>query len=124
MASPDSGSTEEIIEKKASSPIATSCLVISCIAIVGAIFFQIWEIADYRSGLGPVSTAVKKGVGQDLAGKDIRSINDRVGAILESSAASVSGDETGGGTGLEGGAPENPGLGLPPEEPGPDDSGA
>jgi hypothetical protein len=42
---------EEIIEKRASSPIATSCLVISALALVGGIAFQIAEVSEVRAGL-------------------------------------------------------------------------
>jgi hypothetical protein len=42
---------EEIIEKRPSHPIATACLVLAAIGLVGAIVFQVLEISEVRSGL-------------------------------------------------------------------------
>ena len=41
--------SEEIIERKEGSPVATSCLVIACVAILGAISLQIAEITQVRA---------------------------------------------------------------------------
>ena len=41
--------SEEIIERKESSPVATSCLVIACVAILGAISLQIAELTQVRA---------------------------------------------------------------------------
>lgn len=45
---PTNGTSEEIIEKRDTSPIATACLVVSAVFIVTAIVFQIAEIAEIR----------------------------------------------------------------------------
>ena len=42
--------SEEIIERKEGSPVATSCLVIACVAILGAVSLQIAEITQVRAG--------------------------------------------------------------------------
>ena len=39
-----------IIEKNSGSPMATSCLVIALVALLGAIFFQLVEINELRGG--------------------------------------------------------------------------
>ena len=40
---------EEIIERKEGSPVATSCLVIATVAILGAIALQIAELKQIRT---------------------------------------------------------------------------
>lgn len=47
---PPTNATEEIIEKKTGSPIATACLILAAVALLGSIALQITEIADYRKG--------------------------------------------------------------------------
>jgi len=42
---------EEIIEKRPSHPIATACLILAALGLLGAIAFQIAEISNVRSGL-------------------------------------------------------------------------
>ena len=44
---------EEIIERKEGSPVATSCLIIACVAIVGAISLQIAELTQVRASWDP-----------------------------------------------------------------------
>ena len=39
---------EEIIERKEGSPVATSCLIIACVAILGAISLQIAALTQQR----------------------------------------------------------------------------
>ncbi|HBO50632.1 MAG TPA: hypothetical protein DD471_01510 [Planctomycetes bacterium] len=41
--------SEEIIERKEGSPVATSCLIIACVAILGAVSLQIAEITQVRA---------------------------------------------------------------------------
>jgi len=41
--------TEEIIEKRDTSPLATSCLAVALLAIIGAITFQVMELAEIRA---------------------------------------------------------------------------
>ena len=123
MAHPDTGSTEDIIEKKASSPVATSCLVIACVGLLGAIFFQVWEIADYRSKI-TIPTVVQKGIGQDMARAAILRLEGRVREILDSSAAGVSGVDAVDSPGLDGAPLDEGGLEPAPlEEPEDDGSG-
>lgn len=75
-------STEEIIEKRASAPVATSCLIIACVAILGAIAFQVAEIAEYRSGRDGISTRPGEGAGEIKARKDIDRVNKEVEETL------------------------------------------
>ena len=44
---------EEIIERKEGSPVTTSCLIIACVAIVGAISLQIAELTQVRASWDP-----------------------------------------------------------------------
>ena len=44
---------EEIIERKEGSPVATSCLIIACVAILGAISLQIAELTQVRADWDP-----------------------------------------------------------------------
>ena len=69
MPSTSVNSTEEIIEKRASAPVATTCLILSCAALLVAIVFQVIELAQYRSGTTPAS--ISRGWGQDKAKKDM-----------------------------------------------------
>jgi len=95
MAQTSTNSSEEIIEKKASSPIATSCLIIACLALFGAILFQLVEIGQYRSGSVP--TNVKKGPGQDQAAKFTKTMKDAVSSIISKSTAAKAAEEDAGG---------------------------
>jgi hypothetical protein len=70
--------TEEIIEKKATAPVATSCLIIAAVALLCAIALQIAEIAEYRSGLA--STNPNPGLEQ--AKKDANKYKEEIGDIL------------------------------------------
>lgn len=47
---PPASSSEEIIEKKSSAPMAVAALVVATLALVGACAFNIAEIAEYRRG--------------------------------------------------------------------------
>ena len=51
---------EEIIERKEGSPVATSCLIIACVAIVGAISLQIAELTQVRASWSPTERADNK----------------------------------------------------------------
>ncbi len=44
-------SSEEIIEKKESTPVASASLILSFVAILAAIVFCLIEVTDYRNGL-------------------------------------------------------------------------
>src|SRR5688572_26485718 len=100
--------TEEIIEKKATAPVATSCLIIAAVALLCAIALQLTEIAEYRSGLA--STNPNPGLEQ--AKKDANKYKEEVGDIL-SKAPKIEGD----------GAPTKAGA-APAEAPTDEDAGA
>jgi hypothetical protein len=84
---PPQTNTEEIIEKKATAPVATSCLIIAAVALLCAIALQLTEIAEYRSGLA--STNPNPGLEQ--AKKDANKYKEEVGDIL-SKAPKIEGD--------------------------------
>ncbi len=42
---------EEIIEKRASHPIATAALIIAAVSMIGALVFQVAEISSVRAGM-------------------------------------------------------------------------
>jgi len=70
--------TEEIIEKKATAPVATSCLIIAAVALLCAIALQVTEIAEYRSGVNPND----KNPAKTQADKDVKNYKEEVGDIL------------------------------------------
>lgn len=84
---PTQTNTEEIIEKKATAPVATSCLIIAAVALLCAIALQITEIAEYRSGLA--STSANPGL--DQARKDAKKYQEEIGDIL-SKAPKIEGE--------------------------------
>jgi hypothetical protein len=116
-----STSNDDIIEKKASAPVATSCLVIACVALIGAIVFQLLEIGEYRSSV-TIPATVKKGVAQDqYAKKDIDRLNEAVTTAITASSSAGEGDA---GAKLDAGQPGTESSALkeaPPEE---EDAGA
>ena len=57
---------EEIIERKEGSPVATSCLIIACVAILGAITLQVAELTQANGQLGFVFNPVELTCGQVL----------------------------------------------------------
>ena len=75
---PPQTNTEEIIEKKATAPVATSCLIIAAVALLCAIALQLTEIAEYRSG----ALASDKDPGLAQAKKDVNKYKEEVGDIL------------------------------------------
>ena len=44
---------EEIIEKRPSHPVATSCLILAAVGMIGAFVFQIMEVSQIRAGMTP-----------------------------------------------------------------------
>ena len=84
MPTTNTNPTEEIIEKKASAPVATACLILACVFLIGAIVFSVAEIAAYRSGEATVN--VSKGIGQDKAGKYLTGFKNRVDDLLKNTA--------------------------------------
>ncbi len=75
-------SSEEIIEKKESSPVATASLILSCVAMIGAIVFCVVEITDYRTGLDARLEAEARPGEKTLQG-DLRNLASRVDSILK-----------------------------------------
>ena len=74
---------EEIIERKEGSPVATSCLVIAVVAILGAIALQIAELAQIRTEY----LALEKTANQvSRVNGDTVDIKDRIQDIIENSA--------------------------------------
>jgi hypothetical protein len=64
--SPTNPTSEEVVEKKASAPVSTACLIIACLALLGGIVFQVMEIAEYRSGTGDPKDQASKRYKADL----------------------------------------------------------
>lgn len=90
---PSTNAAEEIIEKKTSSPLATSCLILAVVALLGAIALQLAELGEYRKG-APVSGPLP---GAKQARDDSKSLGDRVDKILKETV--TTGDATGDATG-------------------------
>jgi len=82
---PPTSAAEEIIEKKTGSPIATSCLILSVVAILGAIVLQLAELGEYRRG----QLDQGRTPGKALAKKDLDKLRSEVKAIVEKKAAGV-----------------------------------
>ncbi len=80
---PPTSVAEEIIEKKPGSPLATACLVLSIVAILGAIALQIAEIGEYRRGT--LGTG-QRTPGASKAQKDADALHARVEEILTRAA--------------------------------------
>src|SRR5688572_11815210 len=78
---PPTHTTEEIIEKKASSPIATSCLVIAVVALLGGMIFQILEIGQYRRP--GIETLNRPNPGIEKAKADLEILKRKVKAIVD-----------------------------------------
>ncbi|HVR76608.1 MAG TPA: hypothetical protein VMT52_19925 [Planctomycetota bacterium] len=78
---PPTHPTEEIIEKKASSPIATSCLVIAVVALMGGMIFQLLEIGQYRRP--GIETLNRPTPGVEKMKADIEVLKRKVKAIVD-----------------------------------------
>jgi hypothetical protein len=78
---PPTHSTEEIIEKKASSPIATSCLVIAAVALLGGMVFQILETGQYRRP--GIETLNSPNPGVEKSKADLEIFRKKVKAIVD-----------------------------------------
>ena len=76
---PPTNVAEEIIEKKPGSPIATVCVILSIVAVLGAIAFQIAEIGEYRKGT--LGTG-QRTPGASKAQKDADALHTRAEEIL------------------------------------------
>lgn len=85
---------EEIIEKRTTDPVALTCLVGACVALLGAIIFQVSEIAAYRAGGAPA--VVKKGPGQDRADKFLRRLQDDIDNAIRASTPGAAGEKESG----------------------------
>tara|TARA_B100000809_G_scaffold263249_1_gene316040 strand:- start:1202 stop:1651 length:450 start_codon:yes stop_codon:yes gene_type:complete len=74
--------SEEIIERKEGSPVASSCLVIACVAILGAISLQIAELTQVRAEW----SLEEKNQNKVLhVADDLEALTDRIDGILEKS---------------------------------------
>lgn len=88
---PTTGTNEEIIEKKDSSPAATSCVLVATIALLGAIVLQLMELGELKRQLSPKEAQAlttgryKKAVIQ----QKLQAIDDRVEGILADAEVSV-----------------------------------
>lgn len=51
---------EEIVEKPPYNPLASSCLVLACVAMIGALVFQIAELSDLRAELSETQKMADK----------------------------------------------------------------
>jgi len=77
--------SEEIIERKEASPVATSCLVIACVAILGAISLQIAELTQVRAEW----SLEEKNLNRVLhVEDDQKAITDKIDGILDKSKLS------------------------------------
>ena len=139
---------EEIIERKEGSPVATSCLIIACVAIVGAISLQIAELTQVRASWSPTERAanevlhVKKeqadiieGINEILGNskpltdekiEELKSESDRSDKLIEDAKKEASGegsagseDTTGAGDDAEAPAEPDPEEAETPTEPDP-----
>ena len=80
-----SKTSEEIIEKKDSSPVATASLIVSCVALIGAVWFCVDEIMTYRQDLSARVEAADS-PGTLTAKNDLRELRTRVSRILSDEA--------------------------------------
>jgi hypothetical protein len=77
------GSNEEIIEKRDTSPLATSCLILSALAILAAIILQFKDIGEARKALDAHAMKVAKlGQATEASNPDIRRIRERVSSLI------------------------------------------
>ncbi|MCZ6795666.1 MAG: hypothetical protein O7J95_18835 [Planctomycetota bacterium] len=81
------GSNEEIIEKRDSSPVATSCLVIAVLALIGAVVFHLYEIGELTANLDAGEVAAL------LEGDDIP-LDDRLARIERAVDAAIKDADT------------------------------
>ena len=85
-------STEEIIEKKESTPVASASLILSFVAILAAIVFCLLEVTDYRTGLS--ARAADSGTpGMTTAKRDLDALRQRVDRILNNQALAEDDEE-------------------------------
>src|SRR5262245_9793019 len=75
-------SNEEIIEKKPSAPVATACLIISAVALIGAITLQLMELGEYRTGIA----ASDKDPAATRVNAALKKLKDEVSTVLEKTA--------------------------------------
>ncbi len=99
---PPTNASEEIIEKKAGSPVATSCLIIAMIALLGAIVFQVMELAEYRRGV--LAYDKDPDPAKKKADLDIKKFRADFTAIIEKK---VAGEGIDAGGALDGDKPED-----------------
>lgn len=80
---------DEIIEKRASSPVATASLIISALALLGAIFLQLLEIGETRNGLTRAQRS-SNNPAERIYTADLRGFKERATGIIETN---TQGDE-------------------------------
>ena len=73
---------EEIIEKRAGSPVMTSCLILSALALIGAVAFNIVEISEVRAKIRPPQALDQENPAQFIRKKDIKEEDDLLNQIL------------------------------------------
>ena len=81
------GSNEKIIEKRDSSPVATSCLVIAVLALIGAVVFHLYDIGELTANLDADEVAAL------LEGDDIP-LDDRLARIEREVDAAIKDADT------------------------------
>jgi hypothetical protein len=100
---------EEIVEKPPYNPLASSCLVLACVAMIGALIFQIAELSDLRAEMSESVKMADKPY-EVFANKLIRDFkNDAQQVITENDHPEVEVDMPAG---------NEPSGGEPPEVPG------
>ena len=77
--------SEEIIERKEGSPVATSCLVIACVAILGAVSLQIAEITQVRAEWSLEEKNLNRVTHVLDEGGDLDAITGKIDGILDKS---------------------------------------
>ena len=107
---PPINASEEIIEKKSGSPVATSCLIIAVAALLAAIILQLVEMGEYRKG-DLVKNSANPGTAK--ANSDITAFTNKVQDILKKKAAGDGQEE---GAGTEGDAQDGVKPGEPPAD--------
>ena len=81
--------SEDIIEKRDSSPLATSCLVLATLAILGAITLQLLELRQVRAGMTQAEQNQHKVL---TPASDLKKLERRVESIITD--GKIGADET------------------------------
>jgi hypothetical protein len=73
---------DEIMERQATSPMATACLLISFFALLGAVILNLFEIGEYRAGL-PAAVLAEENAADAVIRKDKTDFEKRVKTAIE-----------------------------------------